>query len=112
MGHFGCVEVEGVIDAPVALVCFGSTAGVCREAGERLGLRVVRVIVLEPFPLAQLGTSLRGVEEIIVVEENATGQLNTLLRTYGYRSSRRIGSVSGRPFGVSELVLRIQEVLQ
>lgn len=111
MESYGCIQVDGAEDAPVALICFGSTAGVCREVGEHLGLRVVRPIVLEPFPLAQCAAALRGSETIIVVEENATGQLESLIRTYGFATDRRIGSVSGRPFTIDELKQRIREVI-
>ena len=112
MEQYGCLRIDGVEDAPVALICFGSTAGVCREIGERLSLRVVRLIVLEPFPLAQFEGALLGVEEIIIIEENATGQLDTLIRRFGYISDRRINSVSGRPFTVNELEERVREAIR
>jgi 2-oxoglutarate ferredoxin oxidoreductase subunit alpha len=112
MEGYGCVHVDGVDDAPVALICFGSTAGVCCEVGERLSLRVIRPVVLEPFPLAQFDQALSGVEKMIIVEENATGQLDALIRRFGYRADRRIGSVSGRPFTVDDLERRIQGVIR
>jgi len=112
MEGYGCVHVDGVDDAPVALICFGSTAGVCREIGERLSLRVIRPIVLEPFPLAQFDHALSGVEKMIIVEENATGQLDALIRKFGYMAERRIGSVNGRPFTVDALERRIKGVIR
>jgi hypothetical protein len=73
---------------------------------------VIRPIVLEPFPLAQFADALAGVERMIVVEENATGQLDSLLRGYGIVADRRISNVSGRPFRLDELELKVRGVMQ
>ncbi|MCQ1538005.1 2-oxoacid:acceptor oxidoreductase subunit alpha [Methanocalculus taiwanensis] len=112
MAYYGCLRVDGREDAPVALICFGSTGEACREIGERLSLKVIRPIVLAPFPLAQFSDALAGVERMIVVEENATGQLDSLLRGYGIVSDRRIANVSGRPFFLDELELKVRGVMQ
>ncbi len=112
MAYYGCLRVDGAEDAPVALICFGSTGEACREIGERLSLRVIRPIVLEPFPLAQVSDVLAGVERMIVVEENATGQLDSLLRGFGIIADRRISNVSGRPFSLDELEQKVRGVMQ
>jgi 2-oxoglutarate ferredoxin oxidoreductase subunit alpha len=64
--------------AKIALFCWGSNKGVCREAAERLGLGVIQVLVLSPFPEKSLREAVRGVERLIAVECNATGQLASL----------------------------------
>jgi len=112
MAYYGCLRVDGAEEAPVALICFGSTGEACREIGERLSLRVIRPIVLEPFPLAQFAGALAGVERMIVVEENATGQLDSLLRGNGIVADRRISNVSGRPFHLDELELKVKGAMQ
>jgi 2-oxoglutarate ferredoxin oxidoreductase subunit alpha len=97
------VSVSGVQDAAAALLCWGSTGGVCREVAENLGIRSVRPVVLSPFPFEQLRDALGGVNLLIGVEENATGQLATLARRYGIEIDTAIGRVDGRPFSVDEL---------
>ncbi|MBR1368605.1 pyruvate ferredoxin oxidoreductase [Methanocalculus chunghsingensis] len=112
MGLYGCVRVDGISDAPIAVICFGSTGEACREVGERLSLRVVRPIVLEPFPIMQFAEALHEAEEIIIVEENATGQLASLIQRFGYTADRNIRSVNGRPFTIDELEGIIREVIE
>ncbi|MEI8330472.1 MAG: 2-oxoacid:acceptor oxidoreductase subunit alpha, partial [Methanomicrobiales archaeon] len=106
---------EGVIqsgkrDASYALLCWGSTKGVCEEAALELGLRVVRPIVLAPFPVDQIKKALAGVKRLIAVEENATGQLADLIEPLGIIADKNILRVDGRPFTVEELVSRIKEM--
>lgn len=73
------VVVEG--DGATALLSFGSTVGACREAAERNdGLRTVAVRLLHPFPTDAVDAALDGVDRVIIVEANATGQFETLLR--------------------------------
>lgn len=105
---------EGVIqsgkrDASTALLCWGSTKGVCEEAALELGLRVVRPIVLAPFPVDQIKKTLAGVKRLIAVEENATGQLAILAEQHGIIADKKILRLDGRPFTVEELVSRIKE---
>lgn len=105
------VIVTGVHDAPAALLSWGSTGGVCREVARNLGIRSVRPIVLSPFPHEQLREALRGVNLLIGVEENATGQLATLARRYGIEIHTAIGRVDGRPFSVEELERNVREAI-
>ena len=105
---------EGVIqfgmrDASTALLCWGSTKGVCEEAALELGLRVVRPILLAPFPINQIKKALAGVKWLIAVEENATGQLAALAGQHGIIADKKILRLDGRPFTVEELVSRIKE---
>ncbi|MDD1693535.1 MAG: 2-oxoacid:acceptor oxidoreductase family protein, partial [Methanoregula sp.] len=69
------VNILGNAGAPVTLLCWGSTKGVCSEVGRDLWLRVVQPVVLEPFPVNQMKKALAGTTKLICVEENATAQL-------------------------------------
>ena len=44
------VALSGNPDASTALLCWGSTIGVCNEVASILGLRVIQPILLSPFP--------------------------------------------------------------
>lgn len=108
---YPCVETAGDAGAKTALLCWGSTAGVCTEVGMRLGLRVVRPVVLSPFPEAHLKSSLAGTGQVVAVEENSTGQLASLASAHGVGIDTRIGKYDGRPFAVEELERRLHEVI-
>ncbi|NMB79894.1 MAG: pyruvate ferredoxin oxidoreductase, partial [Methanomicrobiales archaeon] len=109
--HYSQVEVSGSRDAATALLCWGSTKGVCTETAGLLGLRVVRPVVLAPFPAAQLKTAFSGVSRCIAVEENASAQLAGLARGESILVHDTILRSDGRPFTPEDLVVRIREVL-
>jgi len=94
-----------------ALLCWGSNQGVCREAAGRLGLIVVSVLVLQPFPVGKVKDALQGVERMIVVECNATGQLAALVESLGIKISDRILKYDGRPFSIEDLLSELGRVL-
>jgi len=91
-----------------AIVTWGSTKGVCIEVAEILGLKVVQLIVLEPFPVSRVKKELEGKK--VVVEVNATGQLARLLKINGIQANDVILKYDGRPFFLEELVERLKEV--
>jgi 2-oxoglutarate ferredoxin oxidoreductase subunit alpha len=110
MQHYPGVTLSGVSDASTALLCWGSTKGVCQEIASLLGLRVIQPIILSPFPELQLKNAVRGVTKLIAVEENATAQLATLAGQYGIIVDERILRYDGRPFSPDDLFLKIKEV--
>ncbi|HTY51995.1 MAG TPA: 2-oxoacid:acceptor oxidoreductase family protein [Methanomicrobiales archaeon] len=102
----GGVKVSGDV-----LLTWGSTAGPCREVGDSLGLRVVQPVVLCPFPEKRLKDALAGARRVVVVEQNATGQLEKLLAGYSILPDARIRKYDGRPFALDELEAQVREVL-
>ena len=111
MNGYPQVNVTGVPDAPVALLCWGSTGSVCREIAGQLGVRVIRPVVLSPFPAEVLNKALSGVGRLIAVEENATGQLASLAMQHGIRVHKKILRYDGRPFTHEDLLERVRGVL-
>jgi 2-oxoglutarate ferredoxin oxidoreductase subunit alpha len=105
------VKAAGPKGAGDALLTWGSTAGACRELGESLGLRVVQPVVLNPFPGGRVRGALEGARRIIVVEENATGQLERILPAHSIRVDGRIRKYDGRPFALDELEAGVREAL-
>jgi 2-oxoglutarate/2-oxoacid ferredoxin oxidoreductase subunit alpha len=101
--RFKAVQAYGEKRSDVVLVCWGSNKGVCVEVGERLGLRVIQPVVLNPFPVKQFREAVAGAKRLICVESNATGQLATLLRGYGLTVGDTILKYDGRTFSVEEL---------
>ena len=98
-------------ESKTALVCFGSTKGAAKEAAEKLGLKMVQPLVLEPFPEEQIKKALKGSEKIICVENNASGQLAKLLSCHGINVDERVLKYDGRPFFREELEEQIKKII-
>ncbi|MFA5117241.1 MAG: 2-oxoacid:acceptor oxidoreductase subunit alpha [Candidatus Omnitrophota bacterium] len=105
------VKVYGDPKASRTLLCWGSNKGACCEVAQSLGLKVVQIAVMSPFPLNQVKKSLRGAKEVICVENNATGQLAGLMSRYGVSIKKMILRSDGRPFSVDELEARVRKEL-
>jgi 2-oxoglutarate ferredoxin oxidoreductase subunit alpha len=111
LDEYSQVLVSGNRDAAAAILCWGSPGGVCTEVGNLLGLRVVRPVVLSPFPDIPLKKALLGVNHLIAVEENTSAQLADLAQGYGISVMDRILKTDGRPFTPKELAGRVRGVL-
>jgi 2-oxoglutarate ferredoxin oxidoreductase subunit alpha len=111
MQGYPCVNVSGNPDASTALLCWGSTKGVCNEVAAILGLRVIQPIVLSPFPVVHLQQAVKGVMRLIAVEENATGQLAALAERHGIMPDKKILRYDGRPFSPEDLIEKITEMI-
>ena len=109
-------SIEGDAEAPFALVSWGSTAGVCREAlslARAKGLRVKLLIPKLLFPVNE-GLYRRfftGVKAGLVVEQSYLGQLYRVLRMTldvpsGVTSFCRSGA---NPFAPAEIVRKLQD---
>jgi 2-oxoglutarate ferredoxin oxidoreductase subunit alpha len=105
------VTLSGTSGASTALLCWGSTKGVCNEIASLLGLRVIQPVLLSPFPVVQLKNAIEGVTRLIAVEENATAQLATLAGQYGIVPDKRILQYDGRPFSPDDLLVKIKEAI-
>ncbi len=109
---FNTVKTYGNKDCQIALLCWGSNKGVCVEAAQGLGLKVIQPLVLSPFPEKQFQEALKGVKKLICVENNATGQLSRLLKISGFNVNEQILKYDGRPFSVDELEERIRGMVK
>jgi 2-oxoglutarate ferredoxin oxidoreductase subunit alpha len=105
------VKVYGNMESKTAIICWGSTKGACIEVAEELGLKVVQPLVLEPLPIESFKEALEGVDKIIAVEVNATGQLATLLSGHGICIDDMVLRFDARPFTVDVLLDKVKEVL-
>ncbi|HEY76175.1 MAG TPA: 2-oxoacid:acceptor oxidoreductase subunit alpha [Thermoflexia bacterium] len=117
-------EVEGPIrygpeEAELTLLCWGSTYGPAREAvdrlnAERLGwANLLHFHDLWPFPVEATRAALERTKRTIVVEGNATGQLESLLRTHlGYTADGSIRRYDGRAFTPEQIEQRIKRIEQ
>lgn len=112
-------QIEGDPSAPLALISWGSTAGVCREALEiakRKGLQVKLLVPYLLFPVVErvYRDFFTGLKAGLVVEQSHQGQLYRILRMYldvpaGVQPFCRSGS---NPFLPGEIVTRLQEQMK
>ena len=103
------VKVYG--EGETAIVTWGSTKGAVVEAAEKLGLKVIQPLYLEPFPTWAMEEALKGVKKLIDVEVNYGGALARLLKTYGIHVDAKILRYDGRPWTPHELEERLREVV-
>ncbi|MDD5108808.1 MAG: 2-oxoacid:acceptor oxidoreductase subunit alpha [Candidatus Omnitrophica bacterium] len=97
------VKVYGNENSDVSLLCWGSNKGVCIEAANNLGLKVIQPLVLSPFPIKQFQKALERTKKLISIENNATAQLGRLIKTFGFNVDQNILKYDGRPFSLDEL---------
>jgi len=108
--------VEGDVDAPLALVAWGSVAGVCREALGLVRASGMRAKLLVPYllwPIAEevYNEFFASVRVGLVVELSHQGQLHRMLRMFvdvprGVRPMTRSGA---NPFQPVEVVNKLTQ---
>ncbi|HEV2249211.1 MAG TPA: 2-oxoacid:acceptor oxidoreductase subunit alpha [Candidatus Limnocylindria bacterium] len=110
-------KLWGSADADLTVVGWGSTKGtiqdaiaVLAESGKRVNYLQVRL--MKPFPVDDVAAVLAKAKRLVLVEENYSGQLGSLIREQtGVRIEQRILKFDGRPFSEDELVRELSKVL-
>lgn len=109
--EMGGITAAGNPDAALTLACWGSSQGPVQEAVERLQAegtpaRMVHLSELWPFPAGAAAQALKGSKKLVLIEANATGQLNRLLRQEtGLQADHLVLKYDGAPF-TPEYILR------
>lgn len=82
-------EIYGADDADIALICWGSTYGACREYVDIMNadnsgkFAMIHFSQVWPLPVKRLQPLLKRPRRLIAVESNLTGQFRALLREVG-----------------------------
>jgi len=104
-------------DSDVLFVGFNSTRGAIEEAMERLeadGLRVnhAHIRLIHPFPADEILPYVNGAKKVIVVENNATGQLANILKMNvgNHHKVQSILKYDGNPFLPQEVYAKSKEM--
>jgi len=105
------IKVYGPKKSKIALITWGSTKGVVSEVGEKLNLKVIQPLFLEPLPFEKIKKELIGVKKIIDIELNRNGQLANLLSQNKIFVDKKILKYDGRPFTVDELTKEIEKII-
>lgn len=105
-------------EADVLIVGFNSTRGAIEEIRpllEQEGIKAnhVHVRLIHPFPANELRPYADRAKKIIVVENNATGQLANIMKMNigGHNKTFSITKYDGTPFLPRELKTRVKELL-
>ncbi len=112
------VAISKYDDADILFVGMGSTGGTIEEARKQFeadGLKTNQVMVrlIHPFPGAEVAAQLDKAKKVIVVENNATGQLADLITLHagGREKIKRMLKYDGNPFLPNELYNDCKELI-
>lgn len=101
--------------AEMTMVGWGSTYGAIKEAAQLMAKEGTKANILHlneiwPFPIEAVTSALSGMSRIIVIENNATGQLAHLIRAEtGIKVSGNILKFDGRPFSPEHVVRELKK---
>ncbi len=107
----------GPEEADVTILGWGSTKGPIRETlkllnEEGLKANYLQIVYLNPFPVADVERALKSAKKTVVVENNKTSQLSSLIREHLLMTvDHKILKYDGRPFNPRDLSQRIKGVL-
>jgi 2-oxoglutarate/2-oxoacid ferredoxin oxidoreductase subunit alpha len=105
-------------DADLLVIGFNSTRGTISEAKERAeaeGLKInhAHIRQLLPFPTEIIREQMNRAKKVLVVENNATGQLTNVIKMYVGMAEKLVhfGKYDGNPFLPSEIYHQCKELL-
>jgi len=110
-------KLWGPADADLTVVGWGSTKGTIQDAMAVLAeqgkkVNYLQVRLMKPFPVDDVTAVVTKAKKLVLVEENYSGQLGSLIREQtGVRIEQRILKFDGRPFSEDELVRELSKVL-
>ena len=115
--NYETVKLYGPEEADATIIGWGSTKGPIREAmkllsNENVTVNYLQIVYLSPFPADKVQKTLQSAKKTIVVENNKTSQLSSLIREHLLTAvDHQILKYDGRPFNPEALAQSIKEVL-
>jgi 2-oxoglutarate ferredoxin oxidoreductase subunit alpha len=108
-------ETFGDLDAPVAIVGWGSTIGPVKEAvlraqSEGMPVAVLYPKLLYPLPVEHIGAFIENRQAIIVPELNFVGQFGRMLQAQFEREIVHLNKYGGQPLAAREVYNTIKQV--
>ncbi|MBQ0139544.1 MAG: 2-oxoacid:acceptor oxidoreductase subunit alpha [Kurthia sp.] len=106
-------------EADILLVGFGSTKGPIEEIRPLLDEQGIKtnhahIRLIHPFPADEMQKLIDGAKKVIVVENNATGQLANVIKMNlgGHKKMANLVKYDGTPFLPNELLNKVKELLK
>ena len=107
----------GPTDAEVSLIVFGTTKMPAREAlkwldADGISVNMLQIVTVWPFPTTEVSAFMQRATRTLVIEGNATGQLEGLIREHCLREpGHRLNRCDGRPFSPEQIYKTIHCIL-
>ena len=112
---FEMIKIHGNPESKKVIISFGSAKGAILDAIDGLDYKFIQVLYAKPLS-NELKGHMMNADQLILVEQNVSGQLGSLLREKtGISIPNRILKFNGRPFAADELkeeILKIQPVIK
>lgn len=109
---FQMIKMYGKKDSKNLIISWGSTKPAILDAIHELDAKFLQVIYLKPLS-DEIKYIMKNAENIILIENNVTGQLGRLLREKtGMKIENRILKYDSRPFATDELKKEIEKRLK
>jgi 2-oxoglutarate ferredoxin oxidoreductase subunit alpha len=110
-------KIFGSPEGDITIVGWGSTKGVILEVMNRfkheegIDLRLMQLLDIWPFPDRAVADVLSTSRQVIVVENNFTGQMASLIRQQTGIECLKVVKYNGAPFSPAELYQRLKELI-
>ena len=111
-------KIYGSDDADLTIIAWGSNKGVCLEvvmwaANEGIRLNFIHPLFLNPFPSKTIEEAIGRAKKTLIIENNYTGQLESLIREQTGKSiDFNLRKFDGRPFYPEEIYQKVKQILQ
>ena len=108
---FEMIKIYGKKNSKNLIIGWGSTTGAILDAIKDLDAKFLQVLYLKPIS-DQIRKEMDKAKNIVLVENNITGQLGRVLREKtGEKISKRILKYDGKPFTSDKLKIEIKKLL-
>ncbi len=111
---YDTVKIYGDLKSKNVVVFWGSTKGAVLEAAKYLKkqLKFLQILWMSPFDTERVVENLKDAKKIIIIENNRTGQLASVIREKtGINIENKILKYDSLPFDVTELAKQLNEIL-
>lgn len=109
-------KARGGVESELLILSFLSVNGVANEAAERIDADITTINLkqIHPFPIDALRPYLDGAKEILVIEQNYSAQLQSVLKMnyHGHDRIRSHVKYDGTPFKPKEIEAHINSILK
>jgi 2-oxoglutarate ferredoxin oxidoreductase subunit alpha len=106
---FEMIKIHGNQKSKNLVIGWGSTAGAIKDAIKGLDIKFLQVLYLKPLS-DQIKSELENANQVLLIEQNLTGQLGRLIREKtGISIKSRILKYDGRPFNSDILQAQIKK---
>ncbi len=104
------VSIFGSKESNKIIISCGSTKGAIMEALKELDYKFLQIKILHPFPVKELSEKAKGHSEIIVIEQNQSGQLCSLIKEHtDLKIGKKILKYDGRQILPKEIIEAIKK---